>query len=448
MSLVTTVINALRRSRRDAPPRPGVLIHQRREDSVREYPADGLTPQRMAAIFREADGGSLSAQMALFEQMEEKDAHLYSVAHTRRLAVTGLPWTIVPALPPMARPSGDAPAFEEATPAGDTALARQAAEHCERVLRDLDGFEEALAHLSLALGRNIAVAELVWEAAAGGVRLAAVAPVDFGRLAFDDLDRLRILTESEPIDGIAPPPDKFIVHTPHAASGHPMRGGLLRVTALAFLAKHFAIKDWLIFAEVFGMPVRIARYQPGAAPEEKRELLDMLRRLGADATGIFSKAVDIDIKQTRVPGETNLYEGLCHYFDREISKAWLGQTLTTDTIRNRASAGAASVHDRVRRDLREDDLRREAHTLRRDLLAPLVRFRFGPRAPVPHFRRVLDQTLEPERLADVLATAVNELGLRIPADWAHAALGMPRATGDEATVAGRRASAVTPETNG
>jgi phage gp29-like protein len=426
MSLFAPLINAFRRRTTDSPPRTGVLIHPRREDTIRDYPADGLTPQRLSAIFREADAGALSAQMALFEQMEEKDAHLYSVANTRRLAITGLPWTIVPA--------GEAPGAN-ATSGGDTGLALEAAGYCERTLRDLDGFEEALAHLSLAVGRNLAVVELVWEAAPEGVRLAAVAPIDFARLAFDDFDQLRILTEAEPIDGIAPPPDKFIVHTPHASSGHAARGGLLRVTAMAFIAKHFAIKDWLIFAEVFGMPVRIARYQPGAAPEEKRELLDMLRRLGADATGIFSKAVDIDIKQTRVPGETNLYEGLCHYFDREISKAWLGQTLTTDTIRNRASAGAASVHDRVRRDLREDDLRKESHTLRRDLLAPLVRFRFGPEAPVPHFRRVLDQTLEPERLAAVLSTAVNELGLRIPADWAHTALGVPIAAAGEPTVA-------------
>ncbi len=444
MNPILTIVNAIRRRRNDRPPRPGVMIHPRREDSMRDYPADGLTPQRLTAIFREADGGSPAAQMALFEQMEEKDAHLYSVANTRRLAVTGLPWTIVPADPPGGESgdgagtrSGDGGERDGGERRGSAELAREAAQYCEGVLRDLEGFEEALAHLSLAVGRNVAVAELIWEAGPGGVRLAAVAPVPFARLSFDEFDGLRILTEAEPIDGIALPRDKFIVHAPHAASGHAARGGLLRATAMAFIAKHFAIKDWLIFAEVFGMPVRIARYEPGAAPEEKRELLDMLRRLGADATGIFSKAVDIDIKQTRVPGETNLYEGLCHYFDREISKAWLGQTLTTDTIRNRASAGAASVHDRVRRDLREDDLRKEAHTLRRDLLAPLVRLRFGPGAPVPQFRRVLDQTLAPERLAAVLSTAANELGLRISADWAHRALGIPAAAAGAAALAGR-----------
>ena len=86
----------------------------------------------------------------------------------------------------------------------------------------------------------------------------------FGPNVFDDLGGLRILTADDPREGLAPPPHKFVVHTPGAASGHPSRGGLLRATALAFLGKQYALKDWLIYAEVFGMPVRIARYDPRA----------------------------------------------------------------------------------------------------------------------------------------------------------------------------------------
>jgi len=412
-----------------------MLLGRRKEDSLRDYPADGLTPQRLISIFREADTGSLTAQMALFEQMEEKDAHLFSVANTRRLAVTGLPWQIVSA--------AQMPGWNAGTGAGGSrALADEAAAYCNEVLRSVPGFEESLAHLSMALGRNLSVAELVWEATPAGVRLAELRPVDFGRLILGDLDEVRVLTEDEPIKGVELPPDKFITHTPHAVSGHPSRGGLLRVTALAYLGKHFAIKDWLIFAEIFGMPVRIARYAPNATPEEKRELLEMLHQLGADATGIFSKAVEVEIQQTRMPGETNLYEDICLYFDREISKAWLGQTLSTDTMRQRASQSIANVHERVRLDLRDDDLRKEAATLRRDLLGPLTKLQFGPSAPVPCFRRATDQSLEPERLARVLAVAVNQLGARVPVRWAHAALGLPEAVEGQAVLPGSRGADV------
>lgn len=410
-------------------PRPGVLLGRRREDTWRLYPADGLTPQRLAAILREADAGDIAAQMALYEQMEEKDAHLHCVAATRRLAVTGLPWQIVSDAEMPGRKTGSAAGERRAT-------ADEAAAYCDRVLRDLPGFEESLQHLSLAVGRNISLVELIWEATGAGLRLARLAPVDFDHITIGRLGEVRLLTEAAGHEGIELPPDKFIVHAPHAASGHPLRGGLLRVTSLAYLAKHFAIKDWLIFAEVFGMPVRIARYAPNATPEEKRELLDMLRQLGADATGIFSRAVDIEIKQSRNPGETNLYENLCLYFDREISKAWLGQTLTTDTARMLASAGAATVHDQVRRDLRDDDLRKEAHTIRRDLLAPMVRLRFGPDAPIPHFRRMVDARFDPKQLGETLDIAVNRLGAKVPAQWVHSALGIPQAASGESTLPG------------
>ena len=429
MGFMERFVNAIR-PRSNENPRPGVLTG-RHKDLWREYPADGLTPQRLISIFRQADTGSLSAQMALFEQMEEKDAHLFSVANTRRLAITGLPWEIVSA--------AEMPGWASArSVSNDRKRADAAAAFCDSTLRNLCRFEETLAHLSLALGRNLAVVELVWEATPSGLRLTETLPIEFERLMMDDTGAIRILTQESEVEGIRLPPDKFIVHTPHPQSGHAMRGGLSRVTALSYLAKHFAIKDWLIFAEVFGMPVRVARYQPNATPEEKRELLDMLKQLGADATGVFSKAVEVEIKQTRTPGETNLYENLCFYFDREISKAWLGQTLTTDTIRTRSSAGAATIHDRVRRDLRDDDLRKEANTIRRDLLSPLARFEFGPDVPVPYFRRILDQTLDPEELSRVLDIAVNPLGARIPTRWVHGALGVPEAQPGEAVLPGSR----------
>src|SRR5205814_3465177 len=101
------------------------------------------------------------------------------------------------------------------------------------------------------VGRNIAVAELVWEAGADGIRLREIVPVDFGRLRTGSMGELRILTAESPALGIELPADKFIVHSPHGR-GHAGRGGLLRVTALSFLAKHYAMRDWLVYMEVFG----------------------------------------------------------------------------------------------------------------------------------------------------------------------------------------------------
>ncbi len=410
MNWTQRIINSLRPPAGNAKPRPGRLLQPRTEDSWRDYPSSNLSPKKLMSILREADAGALSSAMQLYEEMEEKDAHLYAVANTRRLAVTGLEWSIQP---------------DPRVPADRSALADETARHCREVLTRLDGFDDALQHLSLATGRNIAVAELVWGQSANRLTLIDVVPVDFTRLVFDDLDQPRILTDEEPIEGIAIEPNKFVVHAPQCTTGHAARGGLLRVTALVYLAKNLALKDWMIFAEVFGMPVRIARYEPSASPEEKRELLNMLESLGSNAAGIFSRAVDLQIVESSRSGKTPPFETLIDFLNREMSKAWLGQTLTTDTTGSKGTFAASSVHDRVRRDILIDDLRKEARTIRRNILTPLVRFRFGAAAPIPNFVRRLGKTGSVRELAELLSVAVNELGARVPRDWAHESLGIP-----------------------
>ena len=137
------IVNALRRQvphRQSAGrqrPTSGVLTPRRAEDSVRDYPSAGLTPSRLSAILREADDGSLATPMQLFEEMEEKDAHLFAVANTRRLAVTGLSWEIVSAA--------------ELRDGVDRRNADETAEYCRKVLRNLDSFDEVMQHLSLAV---------------------------------------------------------------------------------------------------------------------------------------------------------------------------------------------------------------------------------------------------------------------------------------------------------
>ncbi len=420
MTWTRRIINAIRPQSVAGRPRPGRLLYPRPEDAWRDYPSSGLTPSRLMAVLREADAGSLSVAMQLYEEMEEKDPHLYAVANTRRLALTGLEWTVEPD-----------PA------ASDKPLAQGVADYARSALGHVDAFEDALQHLALAVGRNVAVAELVWEPSGGGLSLVDLVPVDFTRLVFDDFDRPRILTDEEPVDGIELVPNKFVVHVPQSATAHPQRGGLLRVTALAYLGKNLAMKDWMIFAEIFGMPVRIARYEPSATAEEKREMMDMLESLGANAAGVFSRAVDLQIVEANRGQRAAPYERLIEFFNRELSKAWLGQTLTTDTTGARGTFAASTVHEQVRQDILADDLRKEARTVRRDILTPLTRFKFGPDAPVPHFRRKLRRSRSASELADLLDTAVNQLGLRVPADWAHENLALPMASSSAQVVEGR-----------
>src|SRR4051812_20527930 len=54
-------------------------------------PSDGLTPERLARILRQAENGDAIAYLELAEQMEEKDLHYLAVLGTRKRAVAQLP---------------------------------------------------------------------------------------------------------------------------------------------------------------------------------------------------------------------------------------------------------------------------------------------------------------------------------------------------------------------
>ena len=68
-------------------------------------------------------------------------------------------------------------------------------------------------------------------------------------------------------------PYKFIVHVAKAKAGLPIRGGLARAAGWAYLFKNYVLKDWVTFAEVYGQPLRVGKYGPGATEQDKETLL-------------------------------------------------------------------------------------------------------------------------------------------------------------------------------
>jgi len=393
-----------------------------REDWFRTHPSVGITPSKMLSILHTADAGLPQVQFELFSEMLQKWPRLAAVEGTRRLALTGLDWEIV--------------ADSACRPGLQSGQTERAAEFCGEALARLTSLRDVLNHLASAIGLGIAVAELVWEDG----RLIDLTPVPHSRLAADANEpwRLRVRTEDDPATGIAldEQPFKWIVHRPRPMPGRHFDGGLLRASALLYLAQNLSLKDWLIFSQVAGMPVRVARYEPGTPEADKQQLLKMLEALGTDAVAVLSKNVELQFVESGRGGDKP-YQGIQDYCNTEITILWLGQHLTTD-IRQHGSRAAAEIHDRVREDLLVSDMADEAQTIRRDLLTPLVRARFGDGPPPPHFRRSLVQSVDTKVLAETLSVAVRELRLGVPRRWAHRALGIPEAqTGEAVLVADR-----------
>ncbi|MFA5112429.1 MAG: DUF935 family protein [Desulfobaccales bacterium] len=276
------------------------------------YPSVGLTPNRLAEIFREADQGNIYRQMELFEEMEEKDAHLTAILQTRKMAVLGKDYEVLP---------------YAKTPEDE-----RIAELVGKMVYAIPNLEEACLDLLDAIGKGFALSEIIWEVSEGQAGVEGLRWIPQKKVTFDEQQQPRLLTAEARWQGAAPPSWKVIYHRYKARSGCATRAGVLRVVGWMYLLKNFALKDWAAFNEVFGMPLRLGKYDTTASPADRDALVQAIRNLGSDAAGVISKSTEIEfVEATSRSAGVNPYQLMAEFCNREMSKAVLGQTLTTDT---------------------------------------------------------------------------------------------------------------------
>lgn len=375
-------------------PMIGAVAVPDRWDKFSTHPSQNLSPQKLGEIFREAEEGNIARQMELFEEMEEKDTHLFSQMQTRKYGVSGLDWNILPA--------------------SDSEEDKKASDFIGEILYGLENLDELILDLLDAIGKGFSSAEIMW-----GYERGKVIPEDIKwrhpkKFRFDEFDTMRILTESNRSEGIAIPENKFIIHKYKARSGSPARSGVLRVVSWMYLFKNYAVKDWLAFSEVYGMPIRIGKYESGTSQADKEALIQAIRNIGADAAGVISKETEIQFIES-VRSEGLLYDRLAKFCNAEISKAVLGQTLTTE-VGDSGSRALGDTHNLVRHDLLEADSKALEKTLRRDLIRPLVEFNLGADVAIPYFKLAYEN---PEDLVQEATKYQTLIGLGLPVSEEH-----------------------------
>jgi len=374
-------------------------------DRWSQYPSKGLTPQRLAAIFEEADQGDVYRQAELFEDFEEKDAHLYAEFQKRKNAVLSFDYEI--------------------QPYSDSAEDKKIAEFLNDVIYSIPKFEEALLDLLDAIPKGFAMLEPMFDFVGNRVILSDLSwihqkrAVFYNRLsggAWQKTDETpRILTEAEQTDGEIMPPFKLIYHRYKARSGYDTRAGVLRVCAWMYLFKNYAVKDWIAFAEIFGMPIRLGKFEPGAAKGDKDALISAIQSIGTDAAGIISKNTEIEFVETmKNGGAENIFETLASFCDKQMSKAILGQTLSAQEG-DSGSYALGKVHNEVRQDLTRFDSESLSNTVRYQIFRPLAGWNFGWDKPLPWFKIMYEPSEDLQTLSTVYKN-IHGMGQPISAE--------------------------------
>ena len=373
-------------------------------DKYSDYPSKGLTPIRLARILQEADEGNVRSQMELFEEIEEKDAHVFSQMQTRKLAVTGLDWEI------------QACSEDEAD--------QRVADFVKGQLEGLEDFGSVLLDLLDAIGKGISIMEIEWSVDPDGYDVIEdIAYVHPKKLVWDyQTDEMKVCTREYP-EGISLPENKFAVHRYKAKSGHASRAGIMRIVAWMYMFKNFDIKDWVSFCEVFGMPLRLGKYDASASEDDKKQLMEAIVSLGTDAAGVVPTSTMIEFIEANKTSSSDVYEKLARYCDEQNSKAIVGQTLTADS--GGGSYAQSKTHNDVRHDLTVADAVALAITVRRDIIRPLVEFNFGKDVDIP---KIKFDCQEPEDLSQLVGIyeRLQKMGLGISEDHVYEKFNIPK----------------------
>lgn len=339
-------------------------------DAYRDYVTSGLTPERLAAILKEADAGDLRRQAELFDQIEERDGHILGDISKRRNVILDADFILEPA----SEDTRDIKVYEA----------------CKEMMADITDWPDVLVSLQDAVGKGFACFEQHWDVSEGQAQVEKFEFLEQKRFSFTTADGLvstipRLVTDDAPM-GIDIPAWRVMIHRYGGKSGSAVRSGIYRICAWWFLFKNYSIKDWLLFCEIYGMPLRLGKYDPGASENDKKALAIAVQTLGSDAAGIISKATEIDFVDSKggsVSGD--LFKGIPDFANKEMSKAILGGTLTSD-VDGKGSYAAANTHNDVRHDLINADARAEATTVRAQFLRPWVGFNYGWDTKVPGYR--------------------------------------------------------------
>ena len=367
----------------------------------------------------------------LYDEMEEKDGHLFSVLQTRKNGVLSCRRKILAA--------SNAPRDQKI------------AQSIEEILAAIPCFDQALLNILDAMGKGLSLQEVVWEVRGGGrigVReLKSRAP---GRFSFGEDGSLRLNTFASPasssgagvnaqtglsraLNGEAMPERKFLRFTFGGLYDNAYGRGLCARAYWYYWFKKNNLKFWVIYNEKFGAPTIVGKYRPGSSEEDRSRLFEVVESLQNDTGVTVPESMSLELLEAQRAGNASTYRDLADWCNDEISKIVLGATLTSGEGRRSGSLALGEVHERVRGEYIDADARALENVINNQLIRWLVDFNFGVDVVAP--RWVIDTTGN-DALASEIALDKDLIaaGVALPEKYFYEKYQRPAPIGDEPTL--------------
>ena len=375
--------------------------------------AFGMDPGRLGTVLRAADGGNSLDYFILAEEVEELFPHFAAVLSKRRRQVSQLPITI------------------EAAPGGEAFEA-----HAELVREWVSSgvLQSALFDVGDAIGKGFSVSEILWETKPGRFVPAELIyrPPTYFEVSWQDGATIQLRSET----GFTDLPDhKYLVHTHRSKSGLVVRSGLTRMVVFLWLYSSYTVKDWALFVQAYGLPIRVGRYGPEASDTDKRVLWRAVSSIAGDVAAIIPKSMEMEfVEQTDRNAGAHLYERRADWLNREVSKLVLGSTAGTEAISGGHAVG--QEHRQVEDDVEKFDAGLLSNSITRQLVQAMVAFTFGPQEKYPVLKIGRPNEVALKDLVDAV-TKLGPMGLTVRADELRGRLQMATPDDDDEVIGGK-----------
>lgn len=304
---------------------------------------------------------------AVYDQMQ-LDGMVQTVLSVKKLGVLAAPYRVV---------AGDE--------SGQASVRAQFVEDC---FDRMEGSPLTLLNSAMdAFAKGWSVQELIYESDGGQVWLRAVRAKDpalFG-LEMDAFGRVRGLRLQLPGEAARElPREKFVLYGNRGVYGRVKGRSDLDAAYRHWQAKQSLLAAWKLHLERYASPTVLGSFQRSLPPEEQAQVLSTLSNLSEHTAVIYPSEIEVDTLGGQKEASSGFVDAI-EFHNREIARAVLGQTLTTDEGRRVGSLALGKVHLQVLL-LQLEALRRELAdvVMTEQVIRPLVELNFGP-GPVPRF---------------------------------------------------------------
>jgi len=300
----------------------------------------------------------------VYDEMEAKDPHLYSVYQTRKLAVSRIPWEIIPA--------------------SKNKKDQEIANFVFAAIDDARGiFSEDIFQLMDAVGKGFSVLEKIWKVIDSGkwegkysIEELVFHPQRFWKFADrknTGKQKSEIFFKTDSFN-LKPVPWSKVIHFAYDSQDSMYGRAAFKACYWHYFFKKESWKWWIQYLEKYAGPTAVGKYPSGSSKSEQDALLALLESIQQETAVTYPDQFDVSFLEASRAGAVS-YRDMSDACNAEISKAILGATQNVEEGR-RGSYSLSRAHSQVRNERVEADGIQIADIIQQQLVKALVDFNF------------------------------------------------------------------------